>query len=50
MGVSKSDVDKWVRLLKTERSASNYNASQFTADKSKIRELEKKIKLLVHEN
>ena len=42
MDVSKSGVDKQVRQLKTERSGGNHDASPLTADKIKIRELEKK--------
>lgn len=50
MGVSKSGMDKWVRQLKTERSGGNHDASPLTADKIKIKELEKKIKRIELEN
>ena len=50
MGVSKSGMDKWVRQLKTERAGGNHDASPLTADKIKIKELERKIKRIELEN
>jgi transposase len=42
MDVGKSNVDKWVRQLKQERSGLSPNASPMTSDQIKIRELEKR--------
>ncbi|MCK5818730.1 MAG: transposase [Psychromonas sp.] len=50
MGVSKSAMDKWVRQIKTERADGNHNPSPLTADKIKIKELERKIKRIELEN
>ena len=45
VGVSKSAVDKWVRQLKKERRGISEQPSALTADKIKIKVLEKRIKL-----
>ena len=50
MGVSKSAMDNWIRQLKTERADGNHNASPLTADKIKIKDLERKIKRIELEN
>ena len=44
VGVSKSAVDKWVRQLKKERRGISEQPSALTADKIKIKALEKRIK------
>ena len=44
MNVGKSTMDKWVRQLKEERQGLPTKATPMTADKLKIRELEKKLK------
>jgi transposase len=49
MEVGNSTVDKWVRQLKEERGGIPSNASPMTPDQIKIRELEKKIRLIEEE-
>ena len=49
MDVGNSTVDKWVRQLKEERGGISSNASPMTPDQIKIRELEKKIRLIEEE-
>jgi len=49
MDVGNSTVDKWVRQLKQERDGGSPSASPMTADQIKIRELEKRIRLIEEE-
>ena len=49
MDVGNSTVDKWVRQLKQERDGVSPSASPMTADQIKIRELEKRIRLIEEE-
>lgn len=49
MDVGKSTVDKWVRQLKQDRGGITPTASSMTVDQIKIRELEKKIRLIEEE-
>lgn len=50
LGLGKSTVDKWARQLKKERNGVLSNATPLTPDQLKIRELERKIKLLEGDN
>ena len=49
MDVGKSTVDKWAKQLKQERGGVSPSASPMTPDQIKIRELEKKIRLIEEE-
>ena len=49
MDVGKSTVDKWAKQLKQERGGVLSNAAPMTPDQIKIRELEKKIRLIEEE-
>jgi|TARA_B110001452_G_C14826760_1_gene288660 transposase len=49
MDVGKSTVDKWAKQLKQERGGVSPTASPMTPDQIKIRELEKKIRLIEEE-
>ncbi len=48
--LGKSTVDKWARQLRQERGGKLSRATPLTADQLKIRELERKIKLLEGNN
>lgn len=50
LGLGKSTVDKWARQLKQERNGVLSTATPLTPDQLKIRELERKIKLLEGDN
>lgn len=50
LGLGKSSVDKWARQLKQERNDQLSSATLLTPDQLKIRELERKIKLLEGDN
>lgn len=50
LGLGKSTVDKWARQLKQERNGVLSTATSLTPDQLKIRELERKIKLLEGDN
>lgn len=50
LGLGKSSVDKWARQLKQERNGVTSIATPLTPDQLKIRELERKIKLLEGDN
>jgi len=50
LGLGKSTVDKWARQLKQERNGILSTATPLTPDQLKIRELERKIKLLEGDN
>ena len=50
LGLGKSTVDKWARQLKQERNGTLSTATPLTPDQLKIRELERKIKLLEGDN
>lgn len=50
LGLGKSTVDKWARQLKQERGGMLSSATPLTPDQLKIRELERKIKLLEGDN
>tara|TARA_Y100000780_G_C13534593_1_gene359003 strand:+ start:72 stop:383 length:312 start_codon:yes stop_codon:yes gene_type:complete len=50
LGLGKSTVDKWARQLKQERGGTLSSATPLTSDQLKIRELERKIKLLEGDN
>tara|TARA_R110002072_G_scaffold274674_2_gene435518 strand:- start:3011 stop:3322 length:312 start_codon:yes stop_codon:yes gene_type:complete len=50
LGLGKSSVDKWARQLKQERNGQLSSATPLTPDQLKIRELERKIKLLQGDN
>ena len=50
LGLGKSSVDKWVRQLKQERNGQLSRATPLTPEQLKIRELERKIKLLEGDN
>ena len=50
LGLGKSSVDKWVRQLKQERNGQLSSAAPLTPERLKIRELERKIKLLEGDN
>jgi transposase len=50
LGLGKSTVDKWARQLKQERGGTLSSATPLTPDQLKIRELERKIKLLEGDN
>ena len=50
LGLGKSTVDKWARQLKQERGGILSSATPLTPDQLKIRELERKIKLLEGDN
>jgi len=50
LGLGKSTVDKWSRQLKQERGGTLSSATPITPDQLKIRELERKIKLLEGDN
>jgi len=50
LGLGKSTVDKWSRQLKQERGGTLSSATPITPDQVKIRELERKIKLLEGDN
>lgn len=50
LGLGKSTVDKWARQLKEERNGELSNATPNAPDQLKIRELERKIKLLEGDN
>jgi len=50
LGLGKSSVDKWARQLKQERNGLLSSATPLTPDQLKIRELERKIKLLEGDN
>lgn len=50
LGLGKSTVDKWARQLKQERNGVLSTATPMTPDQLKIRELERKIKLLEGDN
>ena len=50
LGLGKSTVDKWARQLKEERNGKLSSATPLTPDQLKIRELERKIKLLEGDN
>jgi len=49
MDVGKSTVDKWAKQLKQERGGVSSSTSPMTSDQIKIRELEKKIRLIEEE-
>jgi transposase len=49
-GLGKSTVDKWARQLKNERNGDFSQATPLTPDQLKIRELERKIRLLEGDN
>ena len=49
MGVSKSSMESWVRQLRAERKGSSPKATPLTPEQRKIRELEKKIRLIEEE-
>ena len=49
-GLGKSTVDKWARQLKNERNGDLSKATPLTPDQLKIRELERKIRLLEGDN
>jgi|SRR5690554_737906 len=50
LGLGKSTVDKWARQLKQERGGMLSSATPLTPDQLKIREIERKIKLLEGDN
>tara|TARA_B100000446_G_scaffold532_1_gene589 strand:+ start:13764 stop:14078 length:315 start_codon:yes stop_codon:yes gene_type:complete len=50
LGLGKSTVDKWARQLKQERGGVLSSVTPLTPDQLKIRELERKIKLLEGDN
>jgi transposase len=50
LGLGKSTVDKWARQLKQERGGILSSVTPLTSDQLKIRELERKIKLLEGDN
>lgn len=50
LGLGKSTVDKWSRQLKQERGGKLSSAMPLTPDQLRIRELERKIKLLEGDN
>ena len=49
MGVGKSTMDKWVRQLKDEQRGIVSNATPLTEEQRRIRELEKKLRLVEEE-
>ena len=49
MDVGKSTVDKWAKQLKQERGGVSPSTSPMTPDQIKIRELEKKVRLIEEE-
>ena len=49
MGVAKSSMDNWVRQLKKERNGVAPKGTPMTPEQLKIRELEKKIRLIEEE-
>jgi len=49
MDVGKSTVDKWVRQLKDELNGVSTRPNALTPDQRKIKELEKKIRLIEEE-
>lgn len=49
MGVGKSTMDKWVRQLKNEQCGIVSKAAPLTEDQRRIRELEKKLRLVEEE-
>ena len=50
LGLGKSTVDKWARQLKQEPGGTLSSAMPLTPDHLKIRELERKVKLLEGDN
>jgi len=49
MGVSKSSLESWVRQLRAERKGTPSKATPLSPEQRKIKELEKKIRLIEEE-
>lgn len=50
LGLGKSTVDKWVRQLRNERGGNLSSATPLTPDQLRIRELERKLRILEEDN
>ena len=50
LGLGKSTVDKWVRQLRNERGGQLSSATPLTPDQIRIRELERKLRILEEDN
>ncbi len=50
LGLGKSTVDKWVRQLRNERGGNLSSATPLTPDQIRIRELERKLRILEEDN
>lgn len=50
LGLGKSTVDKWARQLRNERDGNLSSATPLTPDQIRIRELEKKLRILEEDN
>ena len=50
LGLGKSTVDKWVRQLRNERGGNLSSAIPLTPDQIRIRELERKLRILEEDN
>jgi transposase len=50
LGLGKSTVDKWARQLRNERNGHLSSATPLTPDQLKIRELERKLRVLEEDN
>ena len=50
LGLGKSTVDKWVRQLRNERGGQLSLATPLTPDQIRIRELERKLRILEEDN
>lgn len=50
LGLGKSTVDKWVRQLRNERGGKLSSATPLTPDQIRIRELERKLRILEEDN
>ncbi|WP_296063307.1 transposase [uncultured Amphritea sp.] len=50
LGLGKSTVDKWARQLRHERNGNLSSATPLTPDQIRIRELERKLRILEEDN
>ena len=50
LGLGKSTVDKWARQLRNERAGNLSSATPLTPDQIRIRELERKLRILEEDN
>lgn len=50
MGLGKSSVDKWAKQLRQERNGRLSSATPLTPEQLRIRELERKVRLLEEDN